>query len=152
MSRTVADFMTPNPPTVQPQMPLSEAIQLLVEHRLSGLPVADDSGKLVGVLSESDLMWQETGADPPPYIMLLDSVIYLRNPARYEQELHKAIGQTVGEAMTPKPIAIAPDRPLHEAAQIMHDKRIRHLPVIDASDRVVGFLSQSDIIRAMAAG
>ncbi len=152
MSRTVADFMTPDPPTVQPQTPLADAIQLLVEQRLSGLSVLDDQGHLVGVLSESDLLWQETGADPPPYIMLLDSVIFLRNPSRYTQELHKALGQTVGDAMSPKPISIAPERPLHEAAQLMHDKRIRHLPVVDAGGQVVGFLTQSDIIRAMAAG
>jgi hypothetical protein len=60
--------------------------------------VVDDSGKLVGVLAEGDLMWQEAEVKPPSYIMLLDSVIYLENPARYQRELHKALGQTVGRS------------------------------------------------------
>ncbi|NJL01425.1 MAG: CBS domain-containing protein [Spirulinaceae cyanobacterium SM2_1_0] len=151
MSQTVADFMMPDPVTVKPQLALSDAIQLLVERQASCLLVVDDDDALIGILSESDLMWQATGVEPPPYIMLLDSAIFLRNPARYEKELHKALGQTVGDVMTAKPITIAPERSLREAAQVMHDKHIHRLPVIDASDRLVGLITQSDIIRAMAA-
>lgn len=153
MTKTVADVMTPNPTTVTPETPLQEAIQILVTKKISGLPVVDGAGKLVGVISESDLMWQETGIDPPPYIMILDSVIYLQNPSRYEKEIHKVLGQTVGEVMTDKPISIQPDRSLKEAAHWMHDKKIRRLPVIEeGGDRVVGIITQGDIIRAMAMG
>lgn len=151
MTKTVADVMTPNPIAVKPQTPLHEAIQLLSEKHISGLPVVDDAGKLVGVISESDLMWQETGVETPPYIMFLDSVIYLQNPARYEKEIHKALGQTVGEVMTDKPISITRDRSIKEAARIMHDKKIRRLPVVDTKDgTVVGIVTQGDIIRTMA--
>ena len=78
MSTTVADVMTLNPVMVQDDAPLNEAIRLLAEHRVSGLPVTNADGALIGIISESDLMWQETGATPPPYIMVLDSVIYLQ--------------------------------------------------------------------------
>lgn len=151
MTKTVAEFMTPTPITVTPQTALREAIQLLAEKQISGLPVVDDAGTLVGVLSDADLMWQETGADPPPYIMFLDSVIFLQNPARYEQELHKSLGQTVGEVMTKKPITAQPDQSLRDAARIMHEKHVRRLPVVDSSGQIVGILSHGDIIRAMAA-
>jgi CBS domain-containing protein len=151
MTKTVADVMTPNPISVKQQTPLQEAIKILVEKHISGLPVVDDEGKLVGVISESDLMWQETGVEPPPYIMILDSVIYLQNPNRYEKEIHKALGKIVGEVMSDKPIGITPDRSLKEAARIMHDKKIRRLPVVDEQDgKVVGILTQGDIIRTMA--
>jgi CBS domain-containing protein len=151
MTKTVADVMTPNPIAVKPQTPLHEAVKLLSEKHISGMPVVDDAGKLVGVISESDLMWQETGVEPPPYIMFLDSVIYLQNPARYEKEIHKALGQTVGEVMTDKPISITPDRSLKEAARIMHEKKIRRLVVVDGKDgKAIGVLTQGDIIRAMA--
>lgn len=153
MSKTVADIMTPDPITVTPQTPLQEAIRILAEKRISGLPVVDDSGRLVGVISETDLMWQETGVEPPPYIMILDSVIYLQNPARYEKEIHKALGQTVGESMTDKPISVKPNQTLKEAAQLMHDKKIRRLPVVDETNsKVIGILTQGDIIRMMAQG
>jgi CBS domain-containing protein len=153
MTKTVADVMTPQPVTVTPQTPLQEAVKLLAEKHISGLPVVDESGKLVGVISETDLMWQETGIDPPPYIMILDSVIYLQNPSRHEKMLHKVLGQTVGEVMTDKPISIKSYQSLRDAAHLMHEKNIRRLPVVDDSQgQVVGILTRGDIIRAMATG
>ena len=75
MPQTVADLMNHDVLTVLPTTPLSQAIQILVDRQISGLPVVNDAGKLVGVISESDLMWREKGLDQPPYIMFLDSVI-----------------------------------------------------------------------------
>ena len=96
-------------------------------------------------------MWQETGVEPPPYLMILDSGIYLQNPARYDKEIHKALGQTVGEVMSDKPITIKGEQSLKEAAHIMHEKKIRRLPVIDENNtKVIGILTQGDIIRTMA--
>ena len=151
MAKTVADVMTPDPMTVKPQTPLQEAIKILAQKRISGLPVVNEGGQLVGIISESDLMWQETGVEPPPYIMILDSVIYLQNPARYDKELHKALGQTVGEVMSEKPISIKQNQLLREAANLMHDKQVRRLPVLDEGGQVVGILTRGDIVRAMAA-
>lgn len=150
MPKTVADVMTREPVTTTPNAPLTEVIKILAEKRISGLPVVE-AGNLVGVISETDLMWRESGVTPPAYIMLLDSVIYLENPAQYERELHKALGQTVGEVMSRDPITIAPDRSLQDAARLMHERSIHRLPVLDAAGQVVGILTRGDIIRAMAA-
>ena len=151
MSKTVADVMSRDLITVKPQTPIKEAIQILAERNISGLPVVDDAGKLVGVLSETDLLWQETGVEPPLYIMFLDSVIYLENPARHDQELHKALGQTVGEVMSTNPITVKPDQPLRKAAKLMQEKSIRRLAVTDEEDKVIGILTTGDIVRAMVA-
>ncbi|MBD1850429.1 CBS domain-containing protein [Leptolyngbya sp. FACHB-711] len=152
MVTTVADVMTADPIVVKPETPLNEAIQILAEKRISGLPVVNDSGSLVGVISETDLMWQETGATPPAYIKILDSVIYLENPARYERELHKALGQTVGEVMTDRDIVtIKPDKSLREAAQLMHDRSVHRLPVLSNDGKLIGILTRGDIVRFMAA-
>ncbi|OBQ36585.1 MAG: phosphoribulokinase [Anabaena sp. CRKS33] len=151
MSKTVADVMSHNPILVSPQTPLKEAIQILAEKRISGLPVIDDAGKLVGIISETDLMWQETGVTPPAYIMILDSVIYLQNPGTYERDLHKALGQTVGEVMSKNPVAISPDKSLKEAAQLIQNHKVQRLPVLDNGGNVIGILTRGDIIRAMAA-
>jgi CBS domain-containing protein len=152
MTKTVADMMSRNPVVVKRETSLTEAIKILAERRISGLPVVDDSGKLVGIISETDLMWQETGVTPPAYIMFLDSVIYLQNPATYERDLHKALGQTVGEVMSKDPITIAPDKSLRDAAKLMHDKNIHRLPILDSEGQVIGILTRGDIIRAMASG
>ncbi|MEH2346544.1 MAG: CBS domain-containing protein [Nostoc sp.] len=151
MPKTVADVMSRDPIVVYAETPLKEAIQILAERHISGLPVVDDVGKLVGIISETDLMWQETGVTPPAYIMFLDSVIYLKNPATYERDLHKALGQIVGEVMSKNPIAISSDKTLKEAATIMHDRSVHRLPVLDDTDQVIGILTRGDIIRAMAA-
>lgn len=151
MPKTVADVMSRDPIVVRPETPLNEAIQILAERHISGLPVVDDVGKLVGIISETDLMWQETGVTPPAYIMFLDSVIYLKNPATYERDLHKALGQTVGEVMSKNPITISSDKTLREAATIMHDRSVHRLPVLDTTGQVIGILTRGDIIRAMAA-
>lgn len=150
MSGTVTDFMSRDVITVNPETAIKEVIQILASQHLGGLPVVDGAGKLVGVISETDLLWQESGITPPPYITLLDSIIYLKNPATYERDLHKALGQTAAEVMTNKPITIAPDKPLSEAARIMHDRRIHRLFVVDAAGHVIGVITVGDIIRAMA--
>jgi CBS domain-containing protein len=152
MPKTVADVMSRDPISVRQETPLQEAIKIMAERRISGLPVVDEAGKLVGVLSETDLMWRETGVTPPAYIMILDSVIYLENPARYDRDLHKALGQTVGEVMTKDSLTTTQaDQPLQKAAQLMHDKNIRRLPVINDAGQIIGILTRGDIIRAMAA-
>ncbi|HEY9648652.1 MAG TPA: CBS domain-containing protein [Chroococcidiopsis sp.] len=150
MTTTVADVMSRDPIVVNPDTPLKEAIKILAEKRISGLPVVDHHKKLVGVISETDLMWQETGVTPPAYIMLLDSVIYLENPGHYERDLHKALGQTVGDVMSSDPVVVKPERPLREAAQLMHERKIHRLPVLDAQGQVIGIVTRGDVIRFMA--
>ena len=150
MSGTVADFMSRDVITVSPDTSIKDVLQLLADKHIWGLPVVDATQTLVGVISETDLLWQESGVTPPPYITLLDSIIYLKNPATYERDLHKALGQTAAEVMTKKPITIAPHQPLSEAARIMHDRHIHRLFVRDDQGKVIGVLTVGDIIRAMA--
>lgn len=151
MSKTVADVMTRDLLTVNPETPLQAAIQLLAKNRISGLPVVTQTGNLVGILSESDLMWQVTGAQLPAYIMLLDSVIYLENPTRYNEEIHKALGQTVTEVMSKDPvITTQPETSLKKAAQLMHQKKVTRLPIVDDTGTLVGILTQGDIVRSLA--
>jgi CBS domain-containing protein len=150
MLKSVAEVMTREPITVKAETSLGEAIKILAEKCISGLPVVDDAGHLIGIISETDLMWQQAGVTPPAYFMIFDSVIYLKNPLEYERELHKALGQTVGEVMSKKPVTISPDKPLREAAKIMRDSKIHRLPVLDDSQQVIGILSLGDIIRDMA--
>jgi CBS domain-containing protein len=151
MPKTVADAMSREPITTHAETALTEVIRVLAERRISGLPVVDQSGRLVGVISETDLMWRESGVTPPAYIMLLDSVIYLENPATYERDLHKALGQTVGEVMSRDPVTISPEQSLQAAARLMHERSIHRLPVLDSTGQVIGILTRGDIVRAMAA-
>jgi CBS domain-containing protein len=150
MSKTVADWMNRDLLTVTPSTPLAEAVKLLVDRHISGLPVIDDAGELVGVISESDLMLREQGLEQPPYMIFLGGVIYFQNPLTYDRDLHKALGQTVGEVMTPHAISITADTTLPEAAKIMHDRKIHRLPVVDGDRHPIGIITEGDIVRAIA--
>lgn len=150
MSKTVADWMSRELVTVTPSTPLAEAVKLLVDRSISGLPVIDDAGKLVGVISESDLMWREQGLEQPPYMIFLGGVIYFKNPLTYDRDLHKALGQTVGEVMTAQAISISEHTTLPEAARLMHDRKIHRLPVVDDRHHPIGIITESDIVRAIA--
>jgi CBS domain-containing protein len=149
MNKTVADVMTKEVLTVKGETPLKDAIKILAEKKISALPVIDDSGKLIGTLSERDLMWQESGVETPPYIMLLDSIIYLQNPAQHDKEIQKALGQTVAEVMSESPLTIKPEQSIKEAARLMHSEKIRRLVVVD-EQQVIGIITQGDIVRMMA--
>ena len=151
MSKTVAEIMTANPTTISPEASLEEAIQILAEKEISGLPVVNEQGELVGIISETDLTWQATGVEAPPYVMFLDSVIYLQNPTKHNQEIHKALGQTVGEAMSDRPTTVKGNQLVREAAKIMHDKKVRRLPVVDDNSKLIGMITQGDVIKMMAA-
>jgi CBS domain-containing protein len=150
MSQTVANWMNRELLTVTPSTPISDAVKLLVDRHIGGLPVIDDAGKLVGVISESDLMWREQGVEQPPYMLFLGGIIYFQNPLTYDRDLHKALGQTVGEVMTPHAISITADTTLPEAARIMHDKKLHRLPVVDEHQHPIGIITEGDIVRAIA--
>jgi CBS domain-containing protein len=150
MVHLVNEVMTSNPIIVRPETALSEAIRLLVDNKITGLPVVNEEGKLVGILTENDLMWRETGLESPPYIMILDSIIYLQNPSKHEKEVHKVLGQTVKDVMSDKVTTVNSHQSVKEAAVIMQEKRIRRLPVIQEQDgRLIGIVTQSDILRSM---
>ncbi len=150
MTPTVADVMTPNPICVTPETPLQEAVELLAEKRIGGLPVLDGDGKLVGMLSESDLMQRESGVSPRPFVMFLDLAIYLKNPRAYDKELHKVFGQTVGDVMSDRPLSISTDVSLPEAAKKLAAKNVNSLLVTDADDKLMGIVTRGDVVRAMA--
>ena len=96
---TVADVMTQPVLTVTPDTPLQQAVQMISDHHVSGLPVVNAEGRLIGELTEQDLMVRESGVDAGPYVMLLDSVIYLRNPLNWDKQVHQVLGTKVSDLM-----------------------------------------------------
>ncbi|MCU0529601.1 MAG: CBS domain-containing protein [Cyanobium sp. Prado107] len=131
--------------------PLQNAVKLMSDHHISGLPVVDESGALVGELTEQDLMVRESGFQPGPYVMLLDAVIYLRNPLSWEREVHQVLGSTVGEVMRRNPHSCSAELQLPAAARQLHEGGTQRLFVLDDARRPVGVLTRGDVVRALAA-
>ena len=137
--------------SVTADSPLQDAVKLMSEHHISGLPVVDGSGALVGELSEQDLMVRESGFQPGPYVMLLDAVIYLRNPLNWDKEVHQVLGSTVGEVMGQHPHSCRAELPLPAAAGLLHERSTQRLFVLDGERHPVGVLTRGDVVRALAA-
>jgi CBS domain-containing protein len=125
------------------------AVKLMEEHRISGLPVTDDQGKVVGILSEGDLLVRESPLKPPLYVTLLGSIIYFESPVHFHQHMKKALGMFVQDAMTANPITVHPDALLSAAAQLMLDKRVNRLPVVDEHRQLLGIITRHDLLFAL---
>ena len=147
---TVADVMTQPVLSVSPETALQDAVQLISDHHISGLPVVDGEGALVGELSEQDLMVRESGVDAGPYVMLLDSVIYLRNPLNWDKQVHQVLGTTVGELMRKDTHCCSATLPLPKAASQLHDRSTQRLFVLDDQRAPIGVLTRGDVVRALA--
>jgi CBS domain-containing protein len=145
----VADVMTRDVVTVHPETMVTEIARLMSQHRVSGLPVVDVGGRLVGIVTERDLMSRSANLHVPTFIRVLDVMIPLGNQRQFEQELRRATGTTAAEVMTSEVITVGPDTDLADAATLMIDKRINRLPVLDA-ERLVGIISRSDFVRLLA--
>jgi len=137
--------------TVQPELPVEKLAGILWENRINGAPVVDEGGKLVGVVTESDLVDQTKRFHIPTVISILDSVIFLDGARKVEQEIGKMTGSTVLDICTKKPITITEDTPLDEIATIMAEKNVHTLPVMK-DGQLVGVVGKADIIRTLARG
>ena len=139
----VSDVMTTDVVTVPLDAPLRRVAELLVEHRVSGLPVCDTDGSVVGVVSEHDLLFKESGPIPRPG----GHFWWLRDERDYA-ELAKPDARTAGEAMTEPAITIAGHRPVAAAARLMVEQRINRLPVV-RGDELVGIVTRADLVRVL---
>lgn len=148
--------MTPNPFVLHETTPIREAVRLMLEKDISAAPVVNSKEELVGVLSEGDLMWKGVGAPkdhfiiPPVFIGFADAFVYLRDNQKFEDEVHKILAKTVGEAMSHNPVTATPQTTMSRAAQIMLDKEVKSLPVVEGK-RVVGVISRHDVLRGLVA-
>ncbi|CAF2240037.1 BnaA08g11590D [Brassica napus] len=150
---TVGDFMTGRQHlhVVKPSTSVDDALELLVEKKVTGLPVIDDDWKLVGVVSDYDLLaldsisgrsQNETNLFPN-----VDSTWKV-----YFNELQKLIskthGQVVGDLMTPSPLVVRGSTNLEDAARLLLETKFRRLPVVDSDGKLIGILTRGNVVRA----
>lgn len=142
------DIMTKDIVTLGADQTVTEAAKILSEHRISGAPVVDDEGNLLGIVSESDLIIQDVKLHFPHYIQFLDSYIYVGSLAKFEATLKKAVAAKVKEIMTPDVTTTTPDASIQDVATLMVRQDIHLLPIMKDS-RLVGVVSKGDIVRSL---
>lgn len=140
----VRDVMARSVISVEPETPLKDVAVLLIDRGISGLPVIDKNGAVLGVVSEGDLLVKEQGADAVRHRRLAR---FFGESGESRAQLAKLRALTAGEAMTAPAVTIASDRPLSEAAAVMTGRKVNRLPVVDDGN-VVGIVTRADLVRA----
>ncbi|MDQ3638189.1 MAG: CBS domain-containing protein [Actinomycetota bacterium] len=140
----VGDVMETDWPTLGSESTVEEAIKLFAEERVSGAPVVED-GRLVGIITEGDLIFQDADVKAPGFLDILGGIVPLGDTDEYRREVLKSAGVTVGEVMTDDPVTVTPEATLAETATIMADRRKKILPVVEGG-RLVGVITRMDIL------
>jgi CBS domain-containing protein len=121
-------------------MPLKDVARVLVNRHFSGVPVVDGNGKVLGVVSEGDILAKERG--PGSATSIFGRALEL------ETWSGKHDARDAGDAMTAPAVTIGPSRPVSEAAALMLDRAVNRLPVVDENDRLLGIVTRADLVRA----
>jgi CBS domain-containing protein len=146
----VRDIMETDVPTVEPHQPVEDAIRLLREHDLPGVPVVNEGGRCIGIITENDLVIADDEGDLhlPSFIQIFGGIIYLEPLHRFEGRLRKALAATVQDMMTSDPITVDVDAEVTEAARLIARHRHNRLPVVEHG-RFVGIVTRLDVLEAL---
>lgn len=151
---TVGDFMTrrDNLHVVQPTTPVDQALELLVQHRISGFPVVDDDWNLVGVVSDYDLLALDSMsgnelADTNTN-MFPDVDSTWKTFHEIQRLLSKTNGKVIGDVMTSSPLAVRKNTNLDAAARLLLETKYRRLPVVDSMGKLVGMITRGNVVSA----
>jgi len=150
MSELLArDVMVKKVITINKNASVAELSELLVKNKISGVPVVDDSGKLVGIATEGDLIVRDADLHFPRYFKLLDSIIYLESLNKFKRNLRKYLGTKVEDVMTSKVKIVKEDAPVNVVANIMIRDNVNRVPVLDNDGNLVGIITRADIVKSM---
>ncbi len=152
MPLTVRDIMETDVPALYPDDPVEKVVQTMREHELPGIPVINEGGRCVGIITEADLIMggEQEDLHLPHYIELFGGIVFLESTKKFEERLRKAIGSTAGDVMTEDPVTIAPDASVSEAAKEIARHKHNRLPVVEHG-RLVGVVTRIDVLDALTA-
>ncbi len=145
----VRDIMTTPVITAKPDTTVRELADILAKNKISGVPVVDDRDRVLGMVSEADVIVQDADLHFPYYVQFLESVIYLESVHKFEERFRRAFGSKVSEIMTKDVVSVPPDETVREVATLMANRNVNRLPVTQ-DGRLVGIVTRGDIVRAIA--
>jgi len=146
----VRDIMTRDVVTVTRETTVAELARIFAERHVSSLPVLDAGGALVGIVTETDLVERDKSLHIPTVISIFDWVIYLESDKKFEKELKKMSGRTVGDIYSTEVVSVSPEATTAEVADIFSSRKINAVPVLEGG-RLVGIVARIDLIRSMVA-
>lgn len=144
----VKDIMTKDLITVSSNMGIADATKILLEKRINGVPVVDETGELVGILCQSDLITQQKKFPVPSLFTFWDGIFSFTSIKQIEKEVRKISAITVADAMTPNPVSVGPETSIDEVADLMVENNFHTLPVVDEG-KLVGIVGKEDVLKTL---
>jgi CBS domain-containing protein len=142
------DIMQTTVITVREQATIEEIAKLLIDNKISGLPVINEARTLVGIVTEGDLVHKETSPRLPNSINFLGAIIYYNGIKRYDKDFKKLLASRASEIMTSKVVVVTEDVEISEIGKLMIEHDIKQIPVM-RGDQIVGMISRADIIKTL---
>ena len=146
--RTAQDIMTPEVVTISPEADITEAVKILLDKGINGLPVVDGEGRLVGILCQSDLVRMQKSLPIPSLFTLLDGFVPPSSSALLDAEVKRIAASKVSDAMSTKVVTVDPDMTIDEIAALMVDKKFHTLPVT-RDGKLVGIVGKKDVLKTL---
>ena len=144
----IKDLMTKNVLSVKPTDTVNAVADVLSEHHFTGVPVVDDSGKLLGTISERDFIASDSKIYLPTYIKLLTEFDFVKHDEkRLSPAVQNIINATAADIMNPEPVTASPDMDIETLANLFGEKRVNPIPVVDSENKLIGIISRSDLIK-----
>ena len=145
----VREIMATDVVTVRRDTSVNDIARLMSERDISGVPVVDDAHRVVGIVTELDVIVRNTRLEMPAFIQILDGRIPLETPGHYRKRLQHMLGTHAADIMTAEVVAIGPDDTVEDLAELMVKRRLNPVPVVE-NGILVGIVSRADLIRMMA--
>jgi CBS domain-containing protein len=151
---TAAEIMNAEVTTVSPEEDARAAIDLLAKTEMGAVPVIDADRKVVGIVSESDLILSDEESDLhlPHYLNIMGGIVFVGSMKGFEKRLDKAFATKVSELMTADPVVVHDYASAETVARTIADKHHNHLPVVDDEGRLVGVVTRADALAALVDG
>ena len=149
----ITDIMTKEVVSVTPEMPLFEAAKILSEHNLDGAPVVNETNKLLGIITEYDLISQSSSIHLPTLQKILQDIkVFGKDKSQFKKEFQDVIALKVQDVMNDDPLTLAPDDSFEEMVKAFREHhRVNPIPVIDKNKKVVGVVSRFDVLKPLQA-
>ncbi len=149
--KSAAEIMDAEVPSLTPGEDARAAIDLLAKTDLGAVPVIDADRRVVGIVSESDLILSDEESDLhlPHYLNIMGGIVFVGSMKGFEERLNKAFATDVAELMTADPIVVQVDDDASLVAKTIADKHHNHLPVVDAGGRLAGMVTRADALAAL---
>lgn len=142
------DIMETNIISISPDTEISTAVGILLNNHINGVPVVDDNGELIGILCQSDLIFQQKDIPIPPIFAILDSIFPLSSSKKLDDQFKKMSATKVAQAMVKNVTTVTPDTMVSEIASLMVEKHFHTIPVVEGK-KLLGIIGKEDVLKTL---